>query len=323
MTEVFKTYDIAFFENILWNGFQFKVPDETMGLISNLAEQVGAPTYVKTPIFTKSNNSLVQKRRKNDGGKYSEINEEDWKAIRDFKATTIKKSEGVDKTIENARVILNKISEKNYESQKDQILDIVKENEQSNTLSDEDTNKLFENIFTTASSNKFYSELYAKLVVELLNHSPTIKDLFNKNKMDFISRFDNIEVGDPNKDYDRFCEINYVNEMRRASSLFFINLMKMNVIIPQEIINIIHTLQEHFMEVIEDAEKVSAAEEIAENLLILIKGGYSHISKLSDWEVVINGVETVSKMKAKTKPGLKHKCIFKHMDIMDAIKKMK
>lgn len=323
MTEVYKTYNIAFFENILWNGFQFEVPEETMGLISNLADQVGAPNYVKTPIFTKSNNSLMQKRRKNDGGKYNEINEEDWKAIRDFKATTIKKSEGVDKTIEDARVILNKISEKNYESQKDKILDIIKENEQSNTLSDEDTNKLFENIFTTASSNKFYSELYAKLVVELLNHSPTIKDMFNKNKMDYISRFDNIEVGDPNKDYDRFCEINYANEMRRASSLFLVNLMKMDVIIPQEIINIIHMLQEHFMEVIEDAEKASAAEEIAENLFILIKGGYSHISNLSDWEVVINSVETVSKMKSNSKPGLRHKCIFKHMDIMDSIKKMK
>jgi hypothetical protein len=99
--------------------------------------------------------------------------------------------------------------------------------------------------------------------------------------------------------------------------------MKLEVIIPQEIINIIHTLQENLLEVIEEQTNSGAAEEIAENLFILIKGGYEQISKLGDWETVIGCVESVSKMKANSKPGLKHKCIFKHMDIMDAIKKMK
>ena len=325
MTDVIKTYDIAFFEDIMWKGFHFEVPDETMKFISTLAEQVGAPNYVKTPIFTKSNNSnsLTQKRRKNDGGKQGLINEEDWKAIRDFKATAIKKNEGVEKTIDDARIILNKLSAKNYDTLKDQILDIVKINEEAETLSDEDTNKLLGYIFKTASSNTFCSELYAKLVVDLLNQSPIIKDLFNKNKMDFVNRFDNIEVADPDKDYDRFCEINIINESRRASSMFLIHLMNMDVIIPQEIINIIHTLQEHFMEVIEETDKGSSAEEIAENMYILITGGYKHISILSDWEAIISVAQSVSKMKANSKPSLRHKAIFKHMDIMDAIKKMK
>lgn len=323
MTEVCKTYDIAFFENILWDGFQFEVPEETMQLISSLAEKVGAPNYVKTPIFTKTNNSLMQKRRKNDGGKHSEINEEDWKAIRDFKATTLKKSEGVEKTIDDARTILNKLSANNYEKMQKEILDIVKTNEQGNSLSDEDTTKLMGFIFETASNNTFCSELYAKLVVDLLTHSSVIKDMFHKNKLDFVKKFDNIEVGDPNDDYDRFCEINIVNDARRGSSMFLINLMKLEVIIPQEIINIVHSLQESLMEVIEEESKAPAAEEIAENLLILIKGSYSKISTLGDWEPIMNNIESLSKMKANTKPGLKHKCIFKHMDIMDAIKKMK
>ena len=325
MTEVYKTYNIAFFENILWNGFQFEVPHETMDLISSLAYKVGAPNYVKTPIFTKSNNnnSLTQKRRKNDGGKHSEINEDDWKAIRDFKATTLKKSEGVEKTIDHARTILNKLSANNYDKMVVEILDIIKENEHGDSLTDEDTTKLIGFIFETACSNTFCSELYAQLVVDLLNHSPMIKDLFHKNKMDFVKKFDNIEVGDPNKDYDRFCEINFINDARKGSSMFLVNLIKLEVIIPQEIINIIHTLQENLLEVIEEQTNSGAAEEIAENLFILIKGGYEQISKLGDWETVIGCVESVSKMKANSKPGLKHKCIFKHMDIMDAIKKMK
>ena len=143
----------------------------------------------------------MQKRRKNDGGKHSEINEEDWKAIRDFKATTLKKSEGVEKTIDDARTILNKLSANNYEKMQKEILDIVKTNEQGDSLSDEDTTKLMGFIFETASNNTFCSELYAKLVVDLLTHSPVIKDMFHKNKLDFVKKFDNIEVGDPNDDY--------------------------------------------------------------------------------------------------------------------------
>ena len=46
--------------------------------------------------------------------------------------------------------------------------------------------------------------------------------------------------------------------------------MKLGVIIPQEIINIIHTLQEHLLEVLEQDNKCEVAEEITENLFILM-----------------------------------------------------
>jgi len=323
MTAVYKTYDISFFETTLWNGFHFEVPPTAMKLISELADKVGAPNYVKTPIFTKSNNALQQKRRRNDGGRHQDINEEDWKAIRNFKTTNIIKSEGVQKTIADARGYLNKMSEKNYDTMSEKILEIIKENESGGTFSHEDTFKLISYIFNTASSNTFCSELYAKLVVDLLAHSPTIKEMFHKNKIDFVNRFDDIISVNPTEEYDKFCENNILNEKRKASSMFLINLMKLGVIIPQEIINIIHTLQEHLSEVLEQDDKCEVAEEITENLFILIKGGYNSISKLGDWKEVIARVEEISKMKAKFKPSLRHKCIFKHMDIVDAIKKMK
>ena len=323
MTAVYKTYDISFFETTLWDGFHFEVPPTAMKLISELADKVGAPNYVKTPIFTKSTNALQQKRRKNDGGKHQDINEEDWMAIRNFKATNIAKSEGVQKTIDDARGFLNKMSEKNYAIMSEKILDIIKENENGGTFSQEDTFTLISYIFNTASGNTFCSELYARLIVDLLAHSPTIKDMFHKNKTNFVNRFDDIISVNPEEDYDKFCENNILNEKRKASSMFLINLMKLGVIIPQEIINIIHTLQEHLLEVLEQDNKCEVAEEITENLFILMKGGYSYISKLGDWNVVINRVEVISKMKSNSKPSLRHKCIFKHMDILDAIKKMK
>jgi hypothetical protein len=36
---------------IIFNGFEYKLPEKTLETISNLALQVGSPDYVKTPVF--------------------------------------------------------------------------------------------------------------------------------------------------------------------------------------------------------------------------------------------------------------------------------
>ena len=41
------------FQSISSNGFDFKIPDETIRIINELASQVGSPTYIKTPNFHK------------------------------------------------------------------------------------------------------------------------------------------------------------------------------------------------------------------------------------------------------------------------------
>jgi hypothetical protein len=37
----------------LFNGFDIKLPEETLVMITELSQQVGSPTYIKTPIFQK------------------------------------------------------------------------------------------------------------------------------------------------------------------------------------------------------------------------------------------------------------------------------
>ena len=41
------------FQKIIFDGFHFSLPEETIALINELASKVGAPTYVKTPVFKK------------------------------------------------------------------------------------------------------------------------------------------------------------------------------------------------------------------------------------------------------------------------------
>ena len=88
------------------------------------------------------------------------------------------------------------------------------------------------------------------------------------------------------------------------------------------IINIIHELQEVLLTTIEEENKSVISEEIGENLFIFITRFHKYISPLSEWSVVMDGVKNISKMKGNMKPSLKNKCIFKHMDIMDAVKKL-
>ena len=51
-------YSLEQFENIIFNGFDYQIPDETMETISNLAMQVGSPNYDRTPIFKKRENPM-------------------------------------------------------------------------------------------------------------------------------------------------------------------------------------------------------------------------------------------------------------------------
>ena len=46
-------YDLGDFEKIINQGFVCGLPEETIDIISLLAEEVGAPSYVKTPVFEK------------------------------------------------------------------------------------------------------------------------------------------------------------------------------------------------------------------------------------------------------------------------------
>ena len=54
MAQVYK-YTIHDINNIILNGFEYKISDEIIDIISNLTTEVGSPTYIKTPNFQKQN----------------------------------------------------------------------------------------------------------------------------------------------------------------------------------------------------------------------------------------------------------------------------
>ncbi len=197
--------------------------DDTIKIINGIAQRVGAPEYQKTPVFARRerNEQRPQKNR---------ITMADWEEMRNFKKTTIVKSEThVDKVIDDIRLALNKITESNFASIKEDIITIL-EKALLVEHSDDDLLKIAESIFEIGSMNKFWTELYAKLYKELLDTFPIMKGISERNFVNFGKLFDNIRYASPDDDYDLFCQVNKENDRRKAISSFFVNLMGQNII---------------------------------------------------------------------------------------------
>ena len=58
MASVILKYNLEEIEDIIFKGFDYRIPDDVMEKISNLSMQVGSPDYIKTPIFKKRDNPM-------------------------------------------------------------------------------------------------------------------------------------------------------------------------------------------------------------------------------------------------------------------------
>lgn len=334
-------YHLHDFHTFMKNGFHIDLPNETVRIVSELAELVGAPSYVRTPVFPIKghgddaaagdavNSGSGGGRRKN---RPTEIAESDWEAIRAFQKTEIQKKQGIEAHIDNIRAALNKITEKTYDDMFSNICaTLVKLTTEENIEDDmrsDVMNRVGTSVFHTASTNTFYSALYARLFKDLMSQHPVFRTIFDKNMDEFTKLFSKIEYIDSKKDYDKFCEINKVNENRKAMSLFIVNLMKEGVVDADTVIDIVRQLQELLWENIRGNGKTNEVDELSENLFIIIKNSCSYFQGIEneDLKAAFKGrvlkVEEVSHLKLKSFPSISNKCIFKHMDIMDEVNKV-
>ena len=53
MASVILKYNLEEIEDIIFKGFDYRIPDDVMEKISNLSMQVGSPDYIKTPYLIK------------------------------------------------------------------------------------------------------------------------------------------------------------------------------------------------------------------------------------------------------------------------------
>tara|TARA_X000001036_G_scaffold380811_1_gene372450 strand:- start:526 stop:1446 length:921 start_codon:yes stop_codon:yes gene_type:complete len=301
-------YSIEDFNDFETDGFIYILPKETMMLINKLSEMVGAPTYQKTPIFSRNNN--IKKRNKNDN-KINDNFNNDWNAIRNFKTTQIKKGEN--KNINEVRVLLNKLTNNNYDKIKGEIITIIEDNQDNQ----DNLTELCNFIFDIASTNKFYSELYAELYYHLLTSYKILENIFRNSFNQYIKLFDNIETCSPTQDYDLFCRINKTNEKRRAMSLFIVNLMKKNIITSEQVIDIVIHLQNVIESDLNNENEKVKIEELCENIFLIYTNGHNQIKIVPLFDDLFKRIANITTLDIKEHKGLSNKVKFKYMDIVE------
>lgn len=333
------------FTKILNAGFIYNLDAETMKIIQSIADQVGAPEYIRTPKFEKREYNNSRGYNENGAGagvqggvrkpykeRVQEITDADWESIRQFQATIIAKKQGIEASIDQIRKHLNKMTTKTYDTLKEQIIKEIKSITADNNVDSpellEELNKIGDSLFTIASGNSFYSKLYAALYKDLMevfdtNGHTFMEVIFKNNFQKFRSLFDKIDYCSPDKDYDGFCNNTKTNEKRRALSLFYVNLMKLGTLEEEQIIIIIKDLQKYMMDTIKKADGKDIVDELVEVIFILITNGNYALCKNEEWENIMDLVKQISVMKNTDYPSITNKTIFKHMDILDTVEKSK
>lgn len=337
-------YTLEDFNNITFNGFKFDFPQDTLQTISELTLEVGSPNYVKTPIFQKrenpmkldsslNGNKMPNMKDPNDFNKKNNfankkkrgnvieiLNDSDWEALRTFQTTKIEEKDGLDGKIDILRSNMNKLSDKNFTDIKVKIIESIDQIFNDN-CSNEEILKVVTIIFDIASTNRFYSKIYADLYTELIQKYDIMLNVFEEHFNKFLSLFDIIEYVEPSVDYDKFCKINKDNEKRKSLAAFFINLMNNSIISKDKIINITKNLLNQINDYISQDNKKNEVDELTENVAILYKKKIFMLDGI-DYELK-NGItvnEFIYKLahsKTKNYLSLTNKSIFKFMDLID------
>ena len=329
MTTKTLRYSLEQVEDIIFKGFDYEIPEEVMEKISSLAMQVGSPDYVKTPVFKKRENPMKVEStsvvkdpsKKRRGNKVMEIlNDDDWDSIRTFQTTKIETKVGIDAEFNSIRSFINKLTDKNYIELRDKIVEVIEKLVTEN--SESDLSGIGSNIFDIASSNKYYSKIYAELYSDLSNKFEFIKSKYQENFNKFAELFDNIEYVEPNENYDKFCAINKINEKRKSLAMFYINLMYCGVIPKIEIMKITRNLLAKVYDYISVENKKNEVEELTETIAVMYKKDLYEDDKGIDYELIEGYtigeiIEKIANSKVKDYKSLTNKALFKFMDLID------
>ena len=314
MTDIVYSYELEDFYGVIRSGFQSMLTPETMAILKQIESNIVSTNVVEAPVFTRSYKSSSRPSAASNSNRSTT-----WTPVEKFKTTKLDKKEGIDQKINDIRISLNKISNKNYETQRDSIFSTIKLIGESKT----DLEKIASAIYDIASTNKFYSETYATLYKELMELYP----IFTEILQSFLSNFSQVVtewkyVDSNTASYDEVSQYNKKNDSRKATAVFLVHLMKKNVIEINSIVNIIHYLQSLLLEYVEEPNKTNEIEEITELLFLFISEGVTSLKTSDSWQAIFAKVESFSKIvKADKKPSYTSRAIYKHMDLLAIIKK--
>jgi len=328
MTTVMNYYAVSDLSQLL-NVHGVKPLDKfTMDIISHLEKNIVVPppepesTMKKTDRLSNDNRS---KRGRRNGdlnrGAISAEEKEDWNKIRQFKNTKVEYKEGIEKSFTDIRALMNKLSSKNYDSQKDTIFSALDEVcGEGSTVSEENQARVLTIILDIVCGNKFYSELYADLYKVLVNRFEIFRNSLDQIVTRYLETLEKIHYVDHNVDYDGFCNYTKTNDLRKSNASFIVHLMKKDVLSKNTVTSILSNLVDLLNSYIDEENRTNEFDEITENLFLIIMQSKGFIEKEPIWTItILPSVQYFSKQNAKEHKSLSSRAVFKYMDIMESI----
>lgn len=299
MTEFMKKYSLDDFDNISVDGFKINLTNIiNLKNIQNICNDLSIPFD-----FVKYHHDNIFERRKNIV----------------FQPKKIEEKKGIEKSIQDIQLILNKLTAQNYEHIYKDAIDIIDNLLNSNKV--DELYKINEFIFECASQNKFNSETYAKFYKELINKYIILDGLIIKEINNYLDNFKDIKSCDAKDNYAEFCKLNRINEKRRGLSSFITSLVNNKCIDISYIINIIVDLQNALKIELIKEQNESTCQEISENLFILYKCNLIKNVEKTLLKKLNDEIEEILKYNKNEVKSFNSKIKFKIMDINDKILK--
>ncbi len=259
----------------------------------------------------KLRNSINVTEKRNDRKMRKSVSDENWEMLRNFKATKIVNNEEAEKPSNDLRNILNKLSKGNIDENVEKLKTIL------TSQSNEELKKSVQLILQISCSNNFYSELYSKMMKEIIKITTIIKDELFYLIQNYINNLKNIEYVDPNVNYDDFCKYNKQNDLQKSKLLFFMNLNKEEIIQSNELDNIEKAIFDSIEKNIIIENKKNEVEELIENLFVY----YSNVSNQINKEECMLKIKNIYADKERAL-SLSSRGKFRCMDIIDIIDKL-
>jgi hypothetical protein len=261
-----------------------------------------------------------------------------------FGGTKIEKGdeESIESTIQKIRISLNKMTDKNYIKQRDEIREKMKslsvinkemensEEEKEGGKDEKEYKKVAKILFDIASTNKFFSKIYAQLYLELMEEFVFFQELLDSFLEGFIDKLKTIQYIDPDKDYDGYCIYIKQQDERRAMTGFLIYLAVGYLAIGEKggqmvekMEKIVLELMDKVIVLIDEEGSINEVEEITEILFLFFSLGEKKIieewKKRELWNEISEKIIYLSKQKVKEHKSLSSRALFKFLDVQKII----
>jgi len=326
MTSPVRRYSLEDFASIAQDGFNFSISSTTHDIIHALAKEVGAPDYVRTPVFSSNRDKPRHSHR--NRRRIQEISDEDWEDIRTFQSREKHEVSDNEKLIRSLRDMMNRVTRR--ENIVDTIVEFLEDYVQQAIILN-CTDELMTTFFGTLVTNPLNVRLYATALTRMLSDSDlvsstvgvVVSEHIRKFIEEWCNSFDNIIEVNEDEDYDLFCDTNKQNDLRLCKSKFLAYFYNEEYYENDSLIRVRSTLEEatsalvqKFREQLLTPNRVHQAEQIGSSVIEML----CTIEQISDSyedvesETAIDIIQKVVHEGRKAYPSLSNKLLFRLME---------